>query len=254
MKEHIADQAATVDHPVVSQQEWIEARKKLMQKEKELTHLKDELTNQRMQLPWVKVEKNYIFQGSDREYSLSDLFDGRSQLIVQHFMLGPDWKEGCPGCSFLADHVDGTLAHLMNHDVSYVAISRGTMSDIEPFQKRMGWGFKWVSSNKSDFNFDFHVSATEEDIAKNEMIYNYEKMPVAEEELPGFSVFYKDENGDIFHTYSTYARGADILLNTYNFLELTPKGRNESSTMDWVKHHDKYQTKAPEASSCCSHN
>ncbi|MCF6407905.1 thioredoxin family protein [Chitinophaga filiformis] len=253
MKEYIADQAATLDHPVVSQQEWLEARKKLMQKEKELTHLKDDLTRLRMQLPWVKVEKNYIFQGLDREYTLSDLFDGRSQLIVQHFMLGPDWKEGCPGCSFLADHVDGALVHLMNHDVSYVAISRGTMADIEPFRKRMGWGFKWVSSNKNDFNYDFHVSATPEDIANNEMIYNYEKIPVTEKELPGFSVFYKDENGDIFHTYSTYARGADILLNTYNFLELTPKGRNEEDTMDWVKHHDKYQTKAPEAHSCCSH-
>lgn len=253
MKEYIADQAATLEHPVVSQQEWIEARKKLMEKEKELTRLKDELTQQRMQLPWAKVEKEYVFQGADREYTLSDLFDGRSQLIVQHFMLGPDWKEGCPGCSFLADHVDGALVHLMNHDVSYVAISRGTMEDIEPFRKRMGWGFKWVSSNKNDFNYDFHVSATPEDIANNEMYYNYETIPVTEQELPGFSVFYKDEHGDIFHTYSTYTRGTDILLTTYNILEMTPKGRNEESAMDWVKHHDKYQTKAPEASSCCSH-
>lgn len=254
MKEYIADQAAMLEHPVVSQQEWIAARKQLLEKEKELTHLKDEVAHQRQQLPWVKIEKEYIFEGPDGPCSLSDLFDGRSQLIVQHFMLGPGWKEGCPGCSFMADHVDGALVHLMNHDVSYVAVSRGTLSDIQPFQKRMGWGFKWVSSNKNDFNFDFHVSATKEDIAKKEMFYNYETIPVTEEELPGISVFYKDENGDIFHTYSTFTRGVDIILNTYNFLEMTPKGRNESDTMDWVKHHDKYETKAPEASSCCGHN
>lgn len=253
MKEQSVDQAATIEHPIVSEQEWIEARKKLMQKEKELTHLKDELTSLRQQLPWMKVEKEYVFQGPDREYTLSDLFDGRSQLIVQHFMLGPGWEEGCPGCSFLADHVDGALVHLMNHDVSYVAVSRGTIEDIMPFKKRMGWGFKWVSSNRNSFNYDYHVSATAEDIARNEMFYNYETIP-AEEELPGFSVFYKDENGDIFHTYSTYARGADILLTTYNFLEMTPKGRNEGDTMDWIKHHDKYETQAPEAHSCCSHN
>ncbi|SHN30334.1 thioredoxin family protein [Chitinophaga sp. CF418] len=253
MKAYNADQAATLEHPVVSQQEWIEARKKLMQKEKELTHLKDDLTHLRQQLPWVKVEKEYIFEGADKEYTLSDLFDGRSQLIVQHFMLGPGWKEGCPGCSFMADHADGALVHLLNHDVSYVAVSHGPMSDIIPFQKRMGWGFKWVSSYKNDFNYDFHVSATEEDIAKNEMSYNYEKIPVTEQELPGLSVFYKDDNGDIFHTYSTFARGVDIMLTTYNLLEMTPKARNEDNAMNWVKHHDKYETKAPEASSCCSH-
>jgi predicted dithiol-disulfide oxidoreductase (DUF899 family) len=258
MKAYTTDQTAELEHPVVSVDEWINARKQLLQKEKELTHLRDEVSQLRQELPWVKVEKEYIFEGPNGEqHTLSDLFKGRSQLIVQHFMLGPGWKEGCVGCSFMADNIDGSIVHLANHDVSYVAISRAPYHEIEPFRKRMGWSFDWVSSNKNDFNFDYHVSATEEDIAKNEMTYNFEKMPVSEKELPGMSAFYKDENGDIYHTYSTYARGADILINTYNLLDMAPKGRNETgpdgALTDWVKHHDKYQNQAADNHSCCSH-
>lgn len=257
MKASNTDQAVELEHPVVSEAEWISARKELLKKEKELTHLRDEISRLRRELPWQKVEKNYIFDGSYGPVSLSDLFEDKSQLIVQHFMLGPGWKEGCVGCSFMADNVDSGLVHLVNHDVAYVAISRAPYNEIVPFKQRMGWSFKWVSSNKNEFNFDYNVSATEEEIAKNEMTYNFERVPVAEKELPGMSVFYKDENGDIYHTYSTYARGAETVLNTYNLLDITPKGRNErdgeGNLTDWVKHHDKYQNKMPEAHSCCSH-
>lgn len=257
MKAYHTDQAVELEHPVVSAEEWIEARKELLKKEKELTHLRDELSKLRRELPWEKVEKQYIFEGPDGQVSLSDLFEDRSQLIVQHFMFGPGWKEGCVGCSFMADNVDSGLVHLLNHDVSYVAVSRAPYNEIVPFRERMGWSFKWVSSYKNDFNFDYRVSATEEEIAQNEMTYNYEKVPVAEKELPGMSVFYKDENGDIYHTYSTFARGAETVLSTYNILDMTPKGRNEKdgegNLTDWVKHHDKYQVKTPQVNSCCGH-
>ncbi|QHS63815.1 DUF899 domain-containing protein [Chitinophaga agri] len=257
MKAYHTDQAVEQEHPIVSAEEWIEARKELLKKEKELTHLRDELSKLRRDLPWEKVEKQYIFEGPDGPVSLADLFEDRSQLIVQHFMLGPGWKEGCVGCSFMADNVDSGLVHLLNHDVSYVAISRAPYHEIVPFRERMGWSFKWVSSNQNDFNFDYRVSATEDEIAKNEMTYNYEKVPVTEKELPGMSVFYKDENGDIYHTYSTFARGAETVLSTYSMLDMTPKGRNETdgegNLTDWVKHHDKYQVQTPQANSCCGH-
>ncbi len=230
-------------HAVISEEQWLIARKELLKKEKELTRLRDEVSARRRELPWVHVRKGYVFQGAGGRETLADLFDGRSQLFVQHFMLGPDWEEGFDGCSFLADHHDAANLHLAHHDVTLVAISRGTWADIERFKTRMDWKFKWVSSFGSDFNYDFHVSFTEDQIAKGEVFYNYERMPDATgcEELPGFSVFYRNAAGEIFHTYSGYARAGDILIGAYNYLDHTPKGRHEQRAMDWVRHHDTYQ-------------
>ncbi len=229
---------------IVTQDEWLVARKQLLTKEKELTRLRDQLSAERRQLPWVKVEKNYVFDGPNGKKTLADLFDGRSQLIVKHFMLGPGWKEGCVGCSFEVDHIEGALVHLEHHDVTFVAISRAPLSEIEAFKQRMDWRFKWVSSYGSDFNYDFHVSFTKDEIAKGEVYYNYDMRKFQSEELSGFSVFDRDEKGDIYHTYSSYARGAEEILGTYMVLDLTPKGRNETgpnhNLTDWVRHHDKY--------------
>ena len=231
-------------NPVVSRDEWLAARKALLAREKELTRLRDQLNAERRTLPWVKVEKPYVFDGPNGKETLADLFDGRSQLIVKHFMLGPGWKEGCIGCSFGADHVDGALPHLEHHDVSYAAVSLAPFPEIENFKKRMGWRFKWVSSHGSDFNYDYHVSFAPEAIAGGEVYYNYQMQKFQSEELSGISVFCKDEAGDVFHTYSTYARGTDLLLGTYNLLDLTPRGRNETgprhNLTDWVRHHDRY--------------
>ena len=229
---------------IVSRAEWLAARKDLLVREKQLTRARDELGRRRRELPWVRLEKTYTFDGPSGPTTLADLFDGRTQLIVQHFMFGPGWSEGCVGCSFLADHVAGALVHLEHHDVSYVAVSRAPLAEIEAFKRRMGWPFRWVSSNASDFNFDFNVSFTPEEIESGKAVYNYEEGPVPSEELSGVSVFVKDAVGDVFHTYSNYARGGDILLGTYNFLDLTPKGRNETgpgfNLTDWVRHHDRY--------------
>ena len=229
---------------VVTREEWQADRKNLLAKEKELTRLRDKLSAERKKLPWVKIEKPYEFDSPTGKESLSTLFDGCSQLIVKHFMFGPGWKEGCVGCSFEVDHVGGTLIHLNNHDVNYVAVSRAPISEIEQFRKRMGWDLKWVSSYNSDFNFDFNVSATPEEIEKGEVYYNYTKQKYMIEEMSGLSVFYKNPSGDIFHTYSTFGRGGEEILGTYIFLDMTPKGRNENgpnfSLTDWVRHHDKY--------------
>ena len=228
---------------VVSRDEWLIARKDLLTREKELTRLRDEVSRHRRELPWVKIDKEYVFDGPDGKETLADLLDGRSQLIVYHFMLGPGWEEGCKSCSYLADHFDGANWHLPHRDVTFVVVSRALLSEIEPFKKRMGWRFKWVSSHGNDFNFDYHVSATGEEKAKGKMYYNYKTQELMSDELPGLSVFYKDENGDVFHTYSTYARGLDILVGAYNFLDLVPKGRDEDRldfTMEWVRHHDRY--------------
>jgi predicted dithiol-disulfide oxidoreductase (DUF899 family) len=227
---------------VVSESEWLVARQALLKREKELTRLRDEISHQRRALPWIKVEKEYLFSGRDGKETLADLFDGRSQLIVYHFMLGPGWEEGCKSCSYLADHFDGANWHLPHRDVTLVVISRAPFPEIEAYQKRMGWRFKWVSSNENDFNFDYHVSFTKEEEKKNEVYYNYRKDEFISDELPGLSVFYKDKDGTVYHTYSTYARGLDPLVGTYNFLDLTPKGRDENSesTMDWVRRHDEY--------------
>jgi predicted dithiol-disulfide oxidoreductase (DUF899 family) len=230
-------------HKVVSEQEWLAARKAHLAKEKEFTRARDELSRQRRALPWVKVEKPYVFDGPRGKETLADLFDGRSQLIVYHFMFGPGWEQGCPSCSFLADHFDGAVAHLAQRDVTLLAVSRAPLPQIEAFNRRMGWRFKWVSSYGNDFNRDYHVSFTTDEMAQGKVNYNYEMREFGSEEAPGASVFYKDATGDVFHTYSSYARGLDMLLGAYHYLDLVPKGRDEDAlayTMAWVRHHDRY--------------
>jgi predicted dithiol-disulfide oxidoreductase (DUF899 family) len=233
-----------MQHRIVSRDEWLKTRKALLAKEKELTQLRDRLSAERRELPWVKVEKPYVFDSPEGRATLADLFDGRSQLIVKHFMLAPGQKDGCVGCSFEVDHVEGALVHLEHHDVSYVAVARAPLAEIEAFKKRMGWHFRWVSSFGSDFNYDFNVSFRPEEIAKGEAVYNYRRGPVPLEDLSGESVFYKSPEGEIFHTYSTFGRGAEELLGAYVLLDLTPKGRNETgprhNLSDWVRHHDRY--------------
>jgi predicted dithiol-disulfide oxidoreductase (DUF899 family) len=233
-----------IRHKVVSGKVWLTQRKKLLKKEKVFTRQRDELSRQRRALPWVKVEKPYVFDTPEGKQTLADLFDGRSQLIVYHFMFGPgaNWKEGCPSCSFLVDHIDGANLHLPHHDVTLLAISQAPLRKIAPYKKRMGWRFNWVSSFGSDFNFDYHVSFTKEQLAKGKIYYNYE-MTEGGDEQPGISVFYKDENGDVFHTYSSYARGGDLLIGAYNYLDLSPLGRRElkGEGMDWMRRHDRYR-------------
>lgn len=230
-------------HKVVSRDEWLVARKQHLSREKEFTRLRDQLSAERRSLPWVRIEKDYVFDGPNGKETLADLFDGRSQLIVYHFMFGPGWEEGCPSCSFLSDHIDGALVHLAHRDVTLLAISRAPLPQIEAFKKRMGWRFRWVSSYGNDFNFDYHVSFPKDKTANGKVYYNYDMNEFPSEEAPGISVFYKDPTGDIFHTYSSYARGLDMLVGAYNYLDLVPKGRDEAElpwTMAWVRHHDKY--------------
>jgi len=231
-----------MDREIVSEGEWLVARKDFLRREKEFTHQRDALSAARRKLPMVKIDKEYVFEGPNGRETLSDLFEGRSQLVVYHFMLGPGWGEGCKSCSYLADHFDGANWHLPHRDVTFVVISRAPLAEIKPYQKRMGWRFKWLSSHGNDFNFDYHVSATEDEKAKKKMFYNYKMDELLSDEMPGLSVFYKDDDGQIFHTYSTYARGLDQLVGAYNFLDLVPKGRDETadSTMDWVRRHDDY--------------
>jgi len=235
----------TVDNPkIVSREEWMVARKKLLAKEKQLTRERDAIAAERRQLPWVKIEKNYIFDTASGSRTLADLFDGRNQLIVYHFMFGPDWNEGCPSWSFNKDHTDGALVHLAERDVSFVGVSRAPSSKIEAFKKRMGWKFNWVSSFGSDFNYDFQASFTPEQIARGKVEYNFDLVEFPSAEGPGVSVFYKDTEGNIFHTYSAYARGGEGTINTYNYLDLVPKGRDEDGlpfTMAWLRHHDRYE-------------
>src|ERR1700692_2536643 len=209
------------NHPVVSQEEWLKARAALLTKEKEFTRLRDRLNAERMALPWVKIEKDYAFETQAGRKTLGDLFGGRSQLMIYHFMLGPGWPAGCPGCSFLADHFEGTLAHLEHHDVSLVAASRAPLPEIEAYRRRMGWHFPWVSSFGSDFNHDFHVSFTEDELAQGRVFYNFTEIDAAKaaSELPGLSAFYKDESGAVFHTYSSYARGLEEMLGTLMVLD-----------------------------------
>lgn len=230
-------------HEVVSHEDWISARKNLLKKEKEFTRQRDEISRLRRELPWEKVHKHYEFDGPEGKVSLGDLFGKRSQLVIYHFMLGSGWKEGCPSCSYLADHFDGMTIHLANRDVMFAVVSHAPIAEIEAFKKRMGWKFRWVSSYACDFNYDYYVSLRPEDKGENEVYYNYELMQFPSDERPGLSVFYKDASSAIFHTYSAYARGLDILVGTYNVLDMVPKGRDEASlkhTMAWVRHHDKY--------------
>ena len=230
------------DHPIVSREEWVKARKELLKKEKEFTRLRDRLSQQRRDLPWAKVEKEYIFDSPKGKETLADLFEERSQLVVYHFMFAPDWDEGCPHCSFWADNFNGIGVHLNHRDVTMVAISRAPLAKLEAFKKRMGWSFKWVSSGNSDFNYDYHVSFTSEDL-KKEVYYNYDRFKTDMSDREGASVFYRDEHGNVFHTYSSYSRGIDMLNTAYHYLDLVPKGRDEAElefTQAWVRRHDEY--------------
>lgn len=228
---------------IVSRDEWLAARKALLQEEKALTRRRDELSAQRRELPWVKVDKHYQFDTGQGRKSLAELFRGRSQLVVYHFMFAPEWQEGCPSCSFVSDHFDGTLAHLAARDVAMVAVSRAPLAKIDDFKQRMGWRFDWVSSFGSDFNYDFHVSFTAEEMAEGQVDYNYIKQEFPSAEGPGVSVFCKDTDGQIYHTYSSYGRGVEQLMTTYAILDLVPKGRDEEQldfSMAWVRYHDRY--------------
>jgi predicted dithiol-disulfide oxidoreductase (DUF899 family) len=230
-------------HRVVSRDEWIAARTAFLVKEKEFTKARDRLSAERRELPWVEVDKTYVFDGPNGKETLADLFAGSSQLIVYHFMFGPDWEEGCPSCSFWADNYNGITIHLKHRDVQLVAISRAPIAKLEAYRKRMGWSFKWVSSFSNDFNRDYHVSFTPEE--QKDAYYNFERRGFGTSEAPGISVFYKDENGRIYHAYSCYARGLDAVNGTYQLLDLVPKGRDEAGlpyTMAWVRRHDRYDT------------
>jgi predicted dithiol-disulfide oxidoreductase (DUF899 family) len=232
------------NHPVVSAQQWLAERKKLMARERELTHLRDQIARERRALPWRRVDKAYVFDTPEGPRRLADLFDGRRQLLVQHFMFGPGWAQGCPSCSFMADHADGMNVHLAQRDISFLAISRAPLPEIERFRQRMGWQFRWVSSHGSDFNHDFHVSFAPEDVARGEVYYNYAARPFPSDEAPGLSVFYRDGAGEVFHTYSTYGRGVEVMMGAYQMMDLMPRGRGERDVphkMEWLRHHDRYE-------------
>ncbi len=251
-------QASALNHRVAARTEWTAERLTLLAREKELTRLRDEVARARRALPWVRIDKDYVFEAPEGRLRLGQLFDGRRQLLVQHFMLGPGWEEGCPSCSYMADHSDGMNVHLAHRDVTLVAVSRAPLAEIERFRRRMGWRFTWVSSHGSDFNYDFGVSFTPERVARDECHYNFGTSPHAYEELPGISVFIKDDADTLFHTYSTYARGVEVMMGTYDMLDLTPRGRDErdvDNKMEWVRHHDRYDPKPrakQTAGSCCA--
>lgn len=230
-------------HAVVSEQEWLHARLALLDKEKELRRQMDEVARLRRELPWKRVEQNYVFETGDGRKTLSDLFEGRSQLVIYHFMFGPDWEQGCASCSLLADHMEGPRLHLPQRDVTLLVVSRAPLAKIDAFKQRLGWKFPWVSSAGSAFNFDYQVSFTQEEKGRGEVYYNYRNGAFPQSEGPGLSVFYKNA-GEVFHCYSTYARGLDVLVGTYNYLDLVPKGRDEDGlewSMAWVRHHDRYE-------------
>lgn len=231
------------NHPIVSQEEWIDARERHLTREKEFTRLRDQLSAERRALPWVKVEKQYVFEGPDGKVTLADLFDGRSQLIVYHFMLGPDWEEGCRGCSYWADNLQGIDVHLAARDVTLLTVSSAPLERIEKFKARMGWTHAWVTAAGSDFNHDFHVTFTPEELERGEVYYNYTWIRSSMTERPGISVFYKAADGTVYHTYSCYSRGLDMLNGAYHYLDLAPKGRDEAGlphSMTWVRLHDSY--------------
>jgi predicted dithiol-disulfide oxidoreductase (DUF899 family) len=234
----------TTSPKVATKKEWLEARKALLIQEKEHTRQQDELARRRRELPWVKVDKRYVFDTSEGPKSLADLFGDKSQLLIYHFMFSPEWEEGCKSCSFLADHIDGANWHLPERDVRLLAVSRAPLAKIQAFKGRMGWRFEWASAHGSDFNFDYGVSFPKEDVERDRVRYNYTTGPAyGSEELHGLSAFCKDAHGEVFHTYSTYARGCDALVGAYTFLDLAPKGRGEDGldfTMEWLRHHDRY--------------
>ncbi len=228
---------------VVSSNEWIEARRELLAQEKEFTRLRDQISQKRRELPWEAVDKAYVFEGPNGKQSLQELFDGRSQLIVYHFMYDPKWPAGCPHCSFWADNFNGMIVHLNHRDVTMIAVSRAPYGQLAAYEKRMGWNFKWVSSSGSDFNFDYHASFTPEEVAQKEAFYNFKRQKTPGSEAAGVSVFYRDPSGGVFHTYSAYARGIDLVNTAYNYLDLSPKGREEAghdNPQFWVRRHDEY--------------
>jgi len=235
--------AGVKEHKVVTQKEWLAARQRLLAKEKEFSRTRDELNRERRALPWARVEKEYIFDSPEGKVTLAELFGRSSQLIIYHFMFGPGWKEGCPHCSFWADHYDSVNLHLGQRDTALVVVSRAPLQKIQAFRKRMGWRFRWVSSNETDFNFDFNVSFTPEQIRSGKLFYNYATVRMDMAEREGVSAFYRDSTGQVYHTYSSYARGIDLLNTTYNFLDLTAKGRDENPDrpQDWVRYHDRYR-------------
>lgn len=231
------------DHRVVSRETWLAARKDLLVREKELTRLRDRVSQARRELPWVKVDKEYVLDGPNGKETLAGLFEGRSQLLVYHFMFDPSWSEGCKSCSFWADNFDGIIVHLNHRDVTMVAISRARLETLQAFKKRMGWSFKWLSSFHTDFNRDYHVSFPPEELAKKTVVYNYGPSDFGSPEAPGASVFYKDGDGTVFHTYSCYARGLDAMNGAYQWLDLVPNARDEAGLpygMAWVRYHDRY--------------
>jgi len=229
------------DHRVVSREEWLEARRAFLAKEKELTHARDRLSEERRALPWVRVEQDYVFHGSEGDVTLSALFKGRSQLAVYHFMFGPDWEAGCRSCSFWADGFAGILAHLEQRDLSVVAVSRAPLAKLRAYATRMGWSFEWVSSFGSDFNLDFGVSFDPADVAEKKPVYNFGTQAPPASEMHGISTFYKDERGRIFHAYSSYGRGVEPLNPAYAFLDVAPKGRDEGGrAMSWLRRRDEY--------------
>lgn len=231
---------------IVSREEWLAERRALLEREKEATRLRDRLNADRAALPWVAVDKPYSFDTPAGRRSLAELFDGRGQLVVYHFMLPPGWEAGCTGCSFIADHFDGMLAHLNHHDVTLVAVSRGPLDEIEAYRRRMGWRFPWVSSFGSDFNYDYGVSFTAEAVASGRAEYNYRAVPADStmREMPGLSAFARGDDGRVFHTYSCYTRGAEEMIGTLMLLDRAPLGRNEPTTMNWVRRHDEYEAPA----------
>jgi len=231
------------NRPVVSPDEWLNARKRLLAREKELTRLRDDISRQRRDLPWVRIDQQYEFDTPTGRRTLADLFEGRSQLLVYHFMFDPSWTEGCKSCSFWADNYAGIGVHLAQRDVTMITVSRAPLAAFEPFKRRMGWNFTWVSSFGSDFNRDFHVTFSEEE-RREDVDYNYGRRRFGSPEAPGASVFYRDADGTVYHTYSCYARGLDAMNGAYQWLDLTPKGRDEDglkTTMAWLRHHDRYE-------------
>jgi predicted dithiol-disulfide oxidoreductase (DUF899 family) len=231
------------NNKVVSQEEWAAARRELLHEEKEFTRLRDELSRRRRDLPWVRVDKQYLFEGPSGKETLPQLFDGGSQLVIYHFMFGPDWESPCKSCSFWADNFERNVVHLQHRDVAMIAVSRAPLDRLEAFKRRMGWTFKWVSSAGSDFNYDYHVSFTPDEIAAGEGYYNYAMQRNSMTELPGISVFCKDPAGTVFHTYSCYARGLDMMNAAYHYLDLVPKGRDEAGPhpMAWLRYRDSYE-------------
>lgn len=241
-------------HPVVSREQWLAGRLSLLQREKELMRLGDELARERRALPWVRITKDYAFDTPEGRRTLAELFQGRRQLVVQHFMLAPGAEQGCTGCSFMADHIDGAQAHVEQRDITLLVVSRAPLNEIERFRQRMGWQFRWVSSQGSDFNYDFGVSFTEAARASGGAHYNYGAQEFKGADAPGISVFCKDDAGQVFHTYSTYGRGVELMMGSYELIDITPRGRDEAGLpypMAWVKHHDRYESQEPAKAGCC---